>query len=298
MSREERSSAPANADGEFAFTPRDFRTIADILSEEAGIALADAKAPLVYARLVKRLRSLGMRSFREYCALVGAQAGAEERNQMIAALTTNVTRFFREPHHFEHLRQAVLPDMLQHARKGGRARIWSAGCSTGEEPYSIALTILSLMPDAPQYDIKILATDIDPDVLKVARNGAYSQPAIAPIDEAIRNQFLFPDRRTEERNWVVNKDVRALVSFRELNLIAEWPMKGRFQAIFCRNVVIYFEEHTRETIWRQMGGMLSPGGHLYVGHSERIASPRTQFSVTGQTIYQMPHADLEAKGRV
>ena len=136
-------------DGEFLFTAEDFRTIAATLHAAAGIALPDSKATLVYSRLAKRLRALGLESFRDYCALVTGADGLDERQQMIVALTTNVTRFFREPHHFDHLKDRVLPPLLANARRGGQVRIWSAGCSNGQEPYSIALTILSLMPDAP-----------------------------------------------------------------------------------------------------------------------------------------------------
>jgi chemotaxis protein methyltransferase CheR len=158
------TASPQGGGREFAFTGEDFRTIAAVLHGDAGIYLPDSKATLVYSRLAKRLRVLGLSSFREYCALIQGQNGVDERQAMLAALTTNVTRFFREPHHFEDLRAKVMPALAAKARGGGRVRLWSAGCSTGPEPYSMALTLLSALPDAARHDIKILATDIDPNV--------------------------------------------------------------------------------------------------------------------------------------
>ena len=147
--------------GEFLLTQRDFHEIAAMIHDDAGIHLPQSKAALVYSRLAKRLRALGLANFREYCRLVATSDGLDERQKMLAALTTNVTRFFREPHHFHHLESKILPALIEAARRGERLRFWSAACSSGQEPYSIALTLLSLMPDAAKYDIKVLATDID-----------------------------------------------------------------------------------------------------------------------------------------
>jgi chemotaxis protein methyltransferase CheR len=167
----EPAAAPIAA-GEFGFDRSDFAFIASAIYEDAGIHLPASKANLVYSRLAKRLRALGLESFRDYCALVGSEDGVQERAQMIAALTTNVTRFFREPHHFDHLRRVVEP-MVKDIRSGRRLRIWSAGCSSGQEPYSIALSLLALIPDARAYDVRILATDINPLVLDTARKATY-----------------------------------------------------------------------------------------------------------------------------
>ncbi len=272
---------------EFPFTPRDFRQIADMMHKDAGIALAEAKAPLVYSRLVKRLRNLGVESFKQYCELVEGARGADERQNMVAALTTNVTRFFREPHHFEHLREHVLPDLLDEVRRGGRLRIWSAGCSTGEEPYSIALTILSLMPDASRFDVKILATDINKRVLSHAQRGAYVEAALQPVSRQHRADWFVRDADIKgEKTWCVGKELRALVTFRELNLMADWPMKQAYVAVFCRNVVIYFEQQMRKQIWDGIATLLTPRGWLYIGHSERIplAGP---FELKTYTTYRL-----------
>lgn len=279
-------------DGEFPLTIEDFRAIAAMLHADAGIALSEAKATLVYSRLAKRLRALGLGSFREYCALVAAPAGGEERRQMLTALTTNVTRFFREPHHFEHLKTAVLPALLKEARRGGKIRLWSAACSTGQEPYSIALTILSLMPDAAGLDVKILATDIDPVVLAEARAGVYDEANVAAVPSDLRQRWFTRASEDEgKKGWRVADEVRRLVAFRELNLIGSWPMKGRFQAIMCRNVVIYFEEDTQAKVWSRFMPLVEPGGHLYIGHSERLTGEAVRhFESTGITTYRR-HAE-------
>lgn len=287
------------ADREFAFTPRDFRQIADTLHQETGIALADAKAPLVYSRLARRLRELGMENFRQYCELVGSPKGRVERNHMVGTLTTNVTRFFREPHHFEHLKTRVLPPLLDDVRRGGRLRIWSAGCSTGEEPYSIALSMLAVMRDAPQFDVKILATDVNRSVLERARQGIYAESALAPVSRQQRAEWFKPMHNSEsEHTWSVGEELRALVAFRELNLMADWPMKLRYHAIFCRNVVIYFEENARSKMWSRLSAYLAPKGCLYVGHSERVSNDDA-FHIEGYTTYRLKDSKrLESRGSV
>ena len=151
--------------GEFAFTGADFRRVAELLYDVSGIHLIEAKASLVYSRLAKRVRILGLPDFTAYCDLLASEAGAEERQAMLSALTTNVTRFFREPHHFDHLGSEILPALAARARSGGRVRIWSAGCSAGHEPYTLAMTVLANLPEAAELDVRILATDIDPVIV-------------------------------------------------------------------------------------------------------------------------------------
>lgn len=271
-------------DGEFLFTAEDFRTIAATLHAAAGIALPESKATLVYSRLAKRLRALGLESFREYCKLVTGAEGLDERQQMIVALTTNVTRFFREPHHFDHLKEKVLPPLLAGAKRGGSVRIWSAACSNGQEPYSIALTILSLMPDAPDYDIKILATDIDTQMLAEARAGVYSSQIVAAVPGELRARWF----EREGENFRVSEPVRRLVTFNELNLIGDWPMRRQFQAIFCRNVVIYFEEETQAKVFSRFLPLLGPDARLYIGHSERVCGDAAaRLETDGVTTYRL-----------
>ena len=283
-----RKDASSIVEGEFAFSGEDFRKIAAMLHADAGIFLPDAKATLVYSRLVKRLRILGLNSFGEYCALVADHAGADERQKMLAALTTNVTRFFREPHHFQHLKDKTLPPLLQAARRGGRVRIWSAGCSRGHEPYSLAMTILSLMPDAGDHDVRILASDIDPNVVAEGREGAYEASELASVPPAERSKYFHPVDSASGKQSRATEDLRRLVSFRELNLIGHWPMKGPFDVIFCRNVVIYFDEDTQAKIWSRFAPLLKPGGLLCIGHSERLTGPALpRFESVGITTYQI-----------
>ena len=283
-----RTQAEVFTKREFPFTPRDFRLIATIMRDQAGIVLSDVKAPLVYARLVKRLRALGLESFRHYCALVQSEEGGQEREQMVAALTTNVTRFFREPHHFEHLRVKVLPELVSHVRSGGRLRIWSAGCSTGEEPYSIALTVLSVLPDAPELDVRILATDISKKVLAIAERGIYSDAATSAVPRHQRAEWFSPTRDAERNKvWRVGNKLRSLVTFRELNLMAPWPMKQAYHAIFCRNVTIYFPDERHEQIWARFASLLALDGCLYVGHSEKVSRSAGNFQLEGCTTYRL-----------
>ena len=285
-------AAASLVDGEFVFTAQDFARIASMLHADAGIALPEAKATLVYSRLAKRLRALGLESFRAYCALVAGEDGLDERQNMLAALTTNVTRFFREPHHFEHMKTKLLPPLLEEAKRGGKVRIWSAACSNGQEPYSIALTLLSMMPDADRYDIKVLATDIDPNMVAEGREGVYDRTVAESIPADLRQRWCerVVDHRGEPAVGM-SEEARALVTFRELNLIGNWPMKGRFQAIFCRNVVIYFDEPTQSRLWGRFLPLLSPGGRLYIGHSERLCGDAaSRFDTDGITTYRLRDA--------
>ena len=273
-------------DGEYVLTAADFRQIAAIMQEDAGIALPEEKATLVYSRLVKRVRALGLNNFEEYCGVV-ADPDVGERREMLAALTTNVTRFFREPHHFEHLKTRVLPPLLESARRGGRVRLWSAACSSGQEPYSIGLTLLSLMPDAAQYDIRVLATDIDPNMVAQGHAGLYGKAAFEGVSSDMRRWFAATEQDLETK-WCAGNELRTLITFRELNLIGSWPMRCRFHAIFCRNVVIYFNEETQAMVWGRFAPMMEAGGALYIGHSERVSGPvARRFQPDGITTYRL-----------
>jgi chemotaxis protein methyltransferase CheR len=274
--------------GEFVMTAADFRQIAAMLHADAGIHLPESKATLVYSRLAKRLRALGLKSFRDYCALISERGGADERQQMLAALTTNVTRFFREPHHFEHLRKEVMPRLIEVAKNGGRVRLWSAACSNGAEPYSMALTVLSAFPTATSFDVKILATDIDPNMIAEASAGVYKDGALQPVPADLRMRFFTATRGEEGKMWQAGEALRSLITFRELNLIGNWPMRGKFDVIFCRNVVIYFEEDTQARLWSRFVPQLLPGGHLYIGHSERLSGPvAPMFESDAITTYRL-----------
>lgn len=257
--------------GEFLLTAEDFRTIAQAMHTDAGIHMPESKATLVYSRLARRLRALGLESFRAYCALIQSNDGADERQRMLAALTTNVTRFYREPHHFQHLKTKVLPGLLAKAARGESVRIWSAGCSNGQEAFTVALVILSMMPDAASRDVRILASDIDPNMIEEGRAGIYDETALTDVNTDLRRRFFDTAKIHGREGWSVNSDMRKLVSFRELNLFAKWPMKRKFDIIFCRNVAIYFDQEHQANLWSRFASTLMPKGHLYIGHSERLA---------------------------
>jgi chemotaxis protein methyltransferase CheR len=277
-------SAQIVENAEFAFTATDLDAIVRIMMTETGISLNGAKGNLIYSRLAKHLRRLGLRSFEQYCRLVENSDGANERQEMIAALTTNVTRFFREPHHFEHMREHILPSLVTRAKAGERIRLWSSACSSGQEPYSMAITLLAAMPDAPRYDIRILATDIDTNVLATGAAGTYEEPALEPVPAALRKNWF---KQLGNGQMQVNETLRSLVSFKKLNLIGNWPMRCKFQIIFCRNVVIYFEAATQEAIWSHMMPLLEDNGALYIGHSERIGGAAERaLRNDGITIYR------------
>lgn len=270
----------ALVEGEFTFTQADFRMIADTLYTASGIALPASKATLVYSRLGKRLRALGLNSFSEYCAILDGPDGEAERSALLSALTTNVTRFFREPHHFDALRQQLRHHLGPRAASGGRIRLWSAGCSLGHEPYSIAMTVLAELPNAADLDVRILATDIDPQVIETARRAAYSQDDLKPVPEEMASRTI----SRAGGQPVLSEDVRRLVRFGVLNLHEAWPMKGQFDVIFCRNVAIYFDDVTQKLLWDRFAQALTPDGRLYIGHSERAESAHLQPD--GLTIYR------------
>lgn len=278
---QKRRRGPVLVEGEFEFRQEDFEEIAALLREQSGIALQESKSALVYARLSKRLRQLGCKDFAEYCALIASPDAAEERVAMLTSLTTNYTSFFREPHHFEHFRQKMAPGLIKAARDGARVRMWSAACSTGEEPYSLALTLLDVFPEVARYDVRILATDIDHKCVAHARAGIYKPETVAQIKPALRDRWM----AQESGGWRVKDEVKQLLAFNELNLMGSWPMRGRFDIVFCRNVVIYFDDETQAKLWTRFRNVLAPQGRLYIGHSERIDVPG--FETDGLTVYRL-----------
>ncbi len=272
------SYGPVLGDAEFDF-------IRHVIAENAGIVLGPNKRQLVQGRLARRLRELQLPSYEAYCDHV-REAGPEELVGLINALTTNVTSFFRENHHFEALASYMLPEAFERNASSRRVRIWSAGCSTGEEPYCLAMVAAETLPSTPRWDLKILATDIDSDVISAAEQGVY------PLD---RLQNVAPERLREHfqrgsganaGNVVVKAAIRSLITFRTLNLLHNWPMRGPFDVIFCRNVMIYFDAPTRERLVNRYAQMLAPGGYLCIGHSESIHSSATPLKLVGKTIYR------------
>lgn len=275
--------------GTMIMSDADFKAISDIAYSEAGLVFPPEKAPLVQSRITRRLRQLKITTFSDYTAFVNSEQGLTERKVMISSLTTNVSNFFREPHHFDILREEILPNLLSRARAGDRIRLWSAGCSTGQEPYSIAMTLLDMAPDASILDVKILATDIDPNVIVTAKQGYYDERAICDIDESLQKKYTETVGNGRKSGFQIKECVRDLISFRELNLLSEWPISGIFDVIFCRNVVIYFDEMTQLSLWPRFESVTASGGWLFVGHSERLSDRLdTEFIAAGPTAYQRP----------
>nr|WP_221240436.1 CheR family methyltransferase [Sphingobium boeckii] len=262
----------------------EFREIAVIMQREARIHLVESKLTLVHSRLSRRLREHGVSNFRDYVALVNRDEA--ERRAMVTALTTNHTHFFREAHHFDHLRSAVLPDLQARARAGRPVRIWSAGCSSGEEVYTIAMTIAGESHASAAWlrngDVRLLATDIAPHVVASVAEGVYAESTVEPIPPAYRAHWVKP----HEKGFIIADELRALVTPRVLNLFDHWPMKLQYDVIFCRNVMIYFDDAAKAELETKLIDMLAPGGHLYIGHSERLSARgiAKMFSA-GQTIY-------------
>lgn len=266
------------------FTDADFRRIAQIALRDFGLSLQDSKKSLVSSRLGRRLRALGLDSFSAYIDLVESPAGAEEKVLLLSTLTTNVTRFFREGHHFDHLRDQVLPDLAARARAGGRVRLWSAGCSSGEEVYSMAMVVHAADPGLARTNTKILATDIDPAILRKARDGRYDLDALEDIPKSYHDSLRI-DRAAGQ--FTLAPEVAQLITFGETNLVAQLPVSGPFDVIFCRNVAIYFDKPTQALVWEKFARLLAPGGILYIGHSERLSGPAMQMMTNaGITTYK------------
>lgn len=274
---------PAQVLGDAELGQTEFRAIAGIMMREARIKLTDAKVTLVHARLSRRLRERGLASFRDYLRLVEDDAG--ERAAMVTALTTNHTHFFREVHHFDHLREAALPMLKERARKGP-VRIWSAGCSSGEEVYTIAMCLLGTDRTAGTWlrgaDVKLLATDISPPMVDAVTRGLYPAAAAAAIPDAYRRAWM----RETSGGLQMADEAMSLVTARVLNLFGDWPMRQLYDVIFCRNVMIYFDDDAKRELELRLVERLAPGGFLYIGHSERLIGPAQQgMQPCGQTIY-------------
>lgn len=267
-------------------TRDDFEVIKSVLYKETGITLPDQKEQLVYSRLSKRLRKLGFDRFGDYCRLLKQNDDPEELGFVVQALTTNVTRFFREPHHFEILRSDILEPLTKRARSGEAIRFWSAGCSAGMEPYTMAIELLEWMPDVTQLDVKILATDIDINMIETGRRGIYTESQVQNIDpEYLRKYF---EKLPDDEGWQVAPELRKLVTFQRLNLFDRWPMTRRFEAIFCRNVVIYFDVEDQAKLWDKFAAQLVPQGWMIIGHSERLSGEALEyFTPSGITTFRL-----------
>ncbi len=282
-----RDAAPAG-DGAILLGAAEFRFLRDFVYAHCGIALGEHKRQLVQGRLARRLRALGLPDYAAYCALLRSDPNGE-LGELASAISTNVTAFFREPHHYELLERELLPQWLAHKRRDGdRLRIWSAGCSSGEEPYALAMVLAEALEKhgATGVDAKILATDLSPQALETARNGVYPLDKLDGSSEVRRRRWLLRGAGEYEGYACVHPRLRELVTVQPLNLLHDWPMRGPFDAIFCRNVVIYFDQPTKQRLFSRYAALLPAGGHLFLGHSESLHGINDDFELIGRTVYR------------
>ncbi len=275
---------------EITLGEKEFRLISDLVYKHCGINLHDGKKELVRARLAKRLREGNFETFSDYIRFVLEDPSGREFSILVDSLSTNLTKFFREDQHFEYLRAQHLPRTLtaKLARHDLRIRGWSAGCSTGEEPYSIAITLLEAIAGRGRWDVKLLATDVSTRVLERAEEGIYEKERIEPIPPALRNKYLIHAREGGRDLFEVAPSLRNVVLFRYLNLMEEWPVKGPLDFIFCRNVMIYFDKPTQERLVNRYYDLLASGGVLFTGHSESLTGVERRFRYVQPTIYAKP----------
>jgi len=279
-----RSAEERSESREFPFSDAEFAFIRELVEQHAAIKLPDTKRQMVYGRLVRRLRELRLGSFAEYVALLREDAGGPEFVNLINAVTTNLTSFFREKHHFDVLRERIIPEFVTRNASKRTLRIWSAGCSTGEEPYSIAMTVLDCLPAG--WDLRILATDIDTKVLATASAGVYGEDRIRSLPDDIKRRGFLRGRGAASDKVRVRPEYQQPISFKQLNLMEAWPMRGQFDFIFCRNVVIYFDKPTQQRLFERFADQLVDGGYVFLGHSETMHNLTTRFRLLGQTLYQ------------
>ena len=271
--------------GEFQLSDAEFSRICELVREHTGIALSDAKRQMVYARLVRRLRALRLPNFGEYLLLL-ERGEPVELEEFTNAITTNLTSFFRESHHFEYLSDKLLPAIAPAARASSRLRIWSSACSTGEEPYSIAMVLREKQALLNGIDVKILATDLDSKVLAAAEAGIYPAERLQQMAASRVREFFRESAGSPQGSVKVSPALRQLITFKQLNLMHDWPMRGPFDVIFCRNVVIYFDVETKRTLFQRMAEMQPPGAILFLGHSENLYRISDRYELIGRTIYR------------
>ncbi|MEL7022813.1 MAG: protein-glutamate O-methyltransferase CheR [Pseudomonadota bacterium] len=278
--------AKSNSRSASLLSDKQFDCVLELIYQLTGIAMTAAKRLLVERRIKKRMEALNFASFEEYFALL-RRGDATEVELFTNAVTTNLTSFFRENHHFEFFREKFIPEIIRRERNSGkRMRVWSAGCSTGEEPYSIAITMREALRDIDAWDAKVLCTDIDSEVLKKCQLGVYSMDRIDGIAEH-RVKKWFQIGSGELDGYVkARPELQDLLVIRKLNLIQPWPIRNQFDLIFCRNVMIYFDKSTQQNLVQRFAQHLIPGGYLIVGHSESLVRNTTQFELLGRTIYR------------
>jgi len=270
---------------EQVYSRNDFAAICELIYQESANLLPPSKSTLVYSRLAPLVRTSGAGTFGEYIKRL--RIDDDERRKAVNALTTNHTGFFREQHHFDHLREVARPELVQRIERGEPVRIWSAGCSSGEEVYSACMTLLGhKRVEARQFlssNVATLATDLADHVLAKAKAATYDVEALSPVPFELRAEWI----KMSNGTGTMSDPVRDMVRFRRLNLTHDWPFSRQFDIIFCRNVMIYFDLPTKERLVARFANLLKPGGYLYIGHSERVTgSANNSLELVGKTIYQ------------
>jgi chemotaxis protein methyltransferase CheR len=271
-------------------TEEDFRKISDIVYEHCGINLHNGKKELVRARVAKRLRSGNFKTFSEYIKYVLQDKTGTEFSILIDSLSTNLTGFFREPQHYAFLRSEFLPLLMERKKKKRdfRIRAWSAGCSSGEEPYSLAMTLLEAIQDTGRWYVKVFANDISTTMLETAQKGIYEKERVEPIPSLLRQKYLILHRKGNRRVFEVGKILRDTVTFKHMNLVKDWVIREPLDFIFCRNVMIYFDKSTQARLLNRFWHLLSPGGMLFTGHSESLIGIDHKFNYIQPTMYLKP----------
>ncbi len=277
------SSDTGGRDREFEFTSSDFERIRQMIYARAGISLNKSKQDMVYSRLARRLRATGIRNFRDYLAML-EKGDDEEWEAFVNSLTTNLTSFFREPHHFPLLAEHALK---QHARHRRPLSLWCSASSTGEEPYSMAMTLVDAFGTFTP-PVSIIASDVDTNVLAKAEAGIYPMERVEKIPPEMLKRFFQKGAGAQAGLVRVRPELRALITFRQINLLdGEWPIRGPLDAIFCRNVMIYFDKETQLRILERFAPLLQPDGLLFAGHSESFHHAGHVFSLRGKTVYEL-----------
>jgi len=282
-----------NITDEMPLSDADFREFQSLVFKLCGIHLSDAKRQLVKSRLQKRLRHYGLTGYRQYYDMIVANRDPEELTAFINCITTNKTDFFREPHHFQYITNTFVPEVLEQVRTGKmrkRLRVWHAGCSSGEEPYTMAITLLEALKGGEGWDIRLMASDIDTNVLDQAERGVYGADRVSTIPIHLLHKYFLRGRGDSEGSVKVRDSVREMIEFRKINLNDIWPIRPetKFDVIFCRNVIIYFNRDTQRKLFSRFYDHLRPGSVLFIGHSESLLNVSDSFESLGNTIYRVP----------
>lgn len=269
----------------FEFNDQHFYELKELIYQEAGIALSEAKRQMMYSRLARRLRALKMQTFDEYCRLLKAEP-EKEMTEFVNAITTNLTYFYRENHHFEFLENKLIPFWKKQRSQSKKIRIWSAGCSSGEEPYSLAIVLKEQFTDSSGWDIKILATDLDTAILDRAKKGVYLEDALEKVPQNRQKKWFKRGSGANQGKVMVSSKLKDMIAFKQLNLFGSWPMKGKFDLIICRNVLIYFDKESQGQIIRNFNQLLPNDGWLFVGHSENITNLCDDLQLQNKSMYK------------